>query len=72
LGSYDSQSTIDSAVIDLGPSMFEDEMVYVAISWVRTLEGVVLLDLVTVKIKASKLIYQEMVQLRFIYQSTID
>ena len=33
-------------MIDLGPSMFEDGMAYVALSQVRTLDGVALLDLV--------------------------
>ena len=56
--------SLDSAVIDLGPSMFEDGMAYVALSRVRTLEGVALLDLVAGKIKASKLVHQEMVRLR--------
>ena len=55
--------SLDSAVIDLGPNMFEDGMAYVALSLVCTLEGVALLDLVTGKIKASKLVHQEMVRL---------
>ena len=52
---------MDSAVIDLGP---KDGMAYVALSRVRTLEGVALLDLVTSKIKASTLVAQEMKRLR--------
>ena len=56
--------SLDSAVIDLGPSMFEDGMAYVALSRVRTLDGVALLDLVAGKIKTSKLVHQEMVRLR--------
>ena len=56
--------SLDSAVIDLGPSMFEDGMAYVALSRVRTLDGVALLDLVAGKIKASKLVQQEMARLR--------
>ena len=56
--------SLDSAVIDLGPRMFEDGMAYVALSRVRTLDGVALLDLVSDKIKASKLVQQEMVRLR--------
>ena len=56
--------SLDSAVIDLGPSMFEDGMAYVALSRVRTLDGVALLDLVASKIKASSLVQQEMARLR--------
>ena len=51
-------------MIDLGPSMFEDGMAYVALSRVRTLDGVALLDLVASKIKASTLVEQEMARLR--------
>ena len=56
--------SLDAAVIDLGPSMFEDGMAYVALSRVRTLDGVALLDLVASKIKASALVQQEMARLR--------
>ena len=56
--------SLDLAVIDLGPSMFEDGMVYVALSRVRTLDSVALLDLVASKIKASHLVQQEMTRLR--------
>ena len=51
-------------MIDLGPSMFEDGMAYVALSRVHTLDGVALLDLVASKIKASALVQQEMARLR--------
>ena len=44
--------SLDSAVIDLGPNMFEDGMAYVALSRDRTLDSVALLDLVASKIKA--------------------
>ena len=56
--------SLDAAVIDLGPSMFEDGMAYVALGRVRTLHGVALLDLVASKIKASALVQQEMARLR--------
>ena len=39
-------------------------MAYVALSRVRTLDGVALLDLVASKIKASALMQQEMARLR--------
>ena len=44
--------------------MFEDCMAYVALSRVRTLEGVALLDWISAKIKASNAASQEMEQLR--------
>ena len=47
--------SLDAAVINSGPSMFEDETAYVALSRVRTLDGVALLNLVASKIKASAL-----------------
>ena len=50
-------------MIDLGPSMFEDGMAYVALSQLCTLDGVALLDLVASKIKVSALVQQEMVRL---------
>ena len=56
--------SLDAAVIDLGPSMFEDGMAYVALSQVHTLDGVALLDLVSNKIKASTVVHQEMTRLR--------
>ena len=52
--------SLDAAVIDLGPKVFEDGMAYVALSRVRTLEGVALLRLVGDKIRASTLAGQEM------------
>ena len=39
-------------------------MAYVALSWVRTLDGVALLDLVVGKIKASALVQLEMARLQ--------
>ena len=56
--------SLDAAVIDLGPSMFEDGMAYVALSRVH---GVALLDLVASKIKASALVQQEMAIAGFTY-----
>ena len=56
--------SLDAAVIDLGPKVFEDGMAYVALSRVRTLEGVALLGLVGDKIRASTLAGQEMDRLR--------
>ena len=52
--------SLDAAVIDLGPKVLEDGMAYVALSRVRTLEGVALLGLVGDKIRASTLAGQEM------------
>ena len=56
--------SLDAAVIDLGPKVFEDGMAYVTLSRVRTLEGVALLGLVGDKIRASSLAGQEMDRLR--------
>ena len=61
--------SLDSAVIDLGPRLFEDGMAYVALSHVCTLDGVALLDLVAEKIKASKLVQQEILRLQDIPNS---
>ena len=47
-------------MIDLGPSIFEDGMVYVALSQACTLDGVALLDLVSSKIKVSVVVHQNM------------
>ena len=56
--------SLDAAVIDLGPKVFEDGMAYVALSRVRTLEGVALLGLVSEKVKASESAGLEMERLR--------
>ena len=56
--------SLDAAVIDLGPKVFEDGMAYFALSRVRTLEGVALLGLVGDKIRASTLAGQEMDRLQ--------
>ena len=54
--------SLDAAVIDLGPKVFEDGMAYVALSRVRTLDGVAIIDLVSSKIKASQLATKELVR----------
>ena len=56
--------SLDAAVIDLGPKVFEDGMAYVALSRVRTLDGVAIIDLVSSKIKASQLATKELDRLR--------
>ena len=56
--------SLDAAVIDLGPKMFEDGMAYVALSTVRTLQGVALLGLVQKKIRSSTVANDEMDRLR--------
>ena len=56
--------SLDAAVIDLSPKVFEDGMAYVALSRVRTLEGVALLGLVSEKVKASESAGLEMERLR--------
>uniref|UniRef100_A0A1X7UK69 ATP-dependent DNA helicase n=1 Tax=Amphimedon queenslandica TaxID=400682 RepID=A0A1X7UK69_AMPQE len=55
---------LDAAVIDLGPKMFEDGMAHVALSRVRTLQGVALLELVKKKITSSTVANDEMDRLR--------
>ena len=50
--------------IDLGSQVFEEGMAYVALSRVRTLDGVALLDLVADKFKTSQAAAQEMDRLR--------
>ena len=56
--------SLDAAVIDLGPKMFEDGMAYVTLSRVRTLQGVALLELVEKKITSSTVANDEMDRLR--------
>ena len=50
--------SLDAAVNDLGPTMFEDGMAYVALSRVHILDGVALLDLVSYKTKGSSDVHQ--------------
>ena len=52
--------SLDAAVIDLGPKVSEDGMAYVALSRVRTLQGVALLRLVDKKITSSAVAKDEM------------
>jgi len=56
--------SLDAAVIDLGSQVFKEAMAYVALSRVRTLDGVALLALVADKVKASQAAAQEMDRLR--------
>jgi len=56
--------SLDAAVIDLSSQVFEEGMAYVALSRVRTLDGVALLDLVADKVKTSQAAAQEMDRLR--------
>lgn len=46
-------STLDYVIADLGPSIFMDNMAYVALSRCRTLEGIFLQNLVPSKIKTN-------------------
>ena len=65
--------SLDAAVIDLDSQVFEEGMAYVALSRVRTLDGVALLDLVADKVKTFQAAAQEMDQLkaRLIFKSTL-
>ena len=56
--------SLDAAVIDLGPKVFETAWHYVALSRVRTLQGVAFLGLVDNKITSSAVAKDEMEQLR--------
>jgi hypothetical protein len=56
--------SLDAAVIDLGPHVFEYGMAYVALSRVRSLDGVALLSLTPERVSASPLVSSEMERLR--------
>ena len=56
--------SLDAAVIDLGTHVFEYGMAYVALSCVRSLDGVALLSLSAERVSASPLVSSEMERLR--------
>ena len=56
--------SLDAAVMDLGTNVFEPGMAYVALSRVRTLNGVALLNFQPRKITANKRVHDEMARLR--------
>ena len=55
--------SLDAAVMDLGKDVFEPGMAYVALSRVRTLNGVALLNFEPQKMTANKRVHEEMVRL---------
>ena len=55
--------SLDAAVIDLGSNVFEPGMAYVALSRVRTLSGVALLNFDPAKLKANKRVHEEITRL---------
>ena len=56
--------SLDSAVLDLGEKVFEAGMSYVALSWVRTLNGIALVKFEPKKLYANKRVDKEMEHLR--------
>lgn len=46
--------TLDYAIIDLGNTLFQEALGYVAISRVRELDGILIMKLMATKIKANK------------------
>ena len=52
--------SLDAAVIDLGVNVFEPGMAYVALSHVRTLGGLALLNFEPTTVKANKRVHEEM------------
>ena len=55
--------SLDAAVMDLGKDLFEPGMAYVALSRVRTLNGVALLNFQPKKMTANKRVHEEMARL---------
>ena len=55
--------SFDTAVMDLGKDVFEPGMAYVALSRVRTLNGVALLNFQPKKMTANKRVHEEMARL---------
>ena len=55
--------SLDAAVIDLGVNVFEPGMAYVALSRVRILGGLALLNFEPSKVKANKRVHEEMERL---------
>ena len=51
--------SLDAAVIDLGVKVFEPGMAYMALSRVRTLGGLALLNFEPLKVKANKRVHKE-------------
>ena len=64
--------SLDAAVIDLGPHVFEYGMAYVALSRVRSLDGVALLSLSAERVSASPLVSSEMERLRHQARSGVN
>ena len=56
--------SLDAAVMDLGTNVFEPGMAYVALSHVRTLNGVALVNFQPRKITANKRVHGEMARLQ--------
>ena len=69
--------SLDAAVIDLGVNVFEPGMAYVALSRVRTLGGLALLNFEPTKVRANKRVHEEMErltgpQLRTLQSNCVD
>ena len=59
--------SLEGIIVDLGESIFEDGMAYVALSRAKQLKNVILLDFVPSKIKCNKDVIQEYNRLRAKY-----
>ena len=55
--------SLDAAVMDLGKDIFKPGMAYVALSRVRTLNGVALLNFQPKQMTANKRVHEEMARL---------